>query len=135
MNLYNENNGLSLSNIISTTRCRKYKPFLPSFNPTIDNLSVNSSKYKSYTVVYITGSNFLPPVYGTTYVNFGENFTKIPIIFYTSFNISFIIPLNANIGEYQVKVINIYNGNFSPNVNTSYPGIQNYSNSINYTIY
>jgi hypothetical protein len=131
---YQTDNG-TIPNTTSFTKCRKYKPFLPSFTPTIDYLSVTSSRYKKYSLVYITGSNFLPPVYGNTYVNFGDSFTDIPITFYSCFNISFVVPLNAFIGEYKVKVVNIYNGNFSPGVNTTYPGIPNYSNSITYTIY
>jgi hypothetical protein len=131
---YQNDNG-TIPNTISSNKCRKYKPFLPSFAPIINNLSVTSSKYKKYSIVYISGSNFLPPVYGDTYVNFGEAFTKIPITFYSCFNISFVVPLNAIISKYQVKVVNIYNGNYSPGVNTTYPGIPNYSNSITYTIY
>ena len=131
---YQNDNG-TIPNTTSNNKCRKYKPFLPSFTPIINNLSVTSSQYKKYSMVYISGSNFLPPVYGDTYVNFGEASTIIPITFHSCFNISFVIPLNIGIGEYQVKVVNIYNGNFSPGVNTSYPGIPNYSNSITYTIY
>ena len=117
------------------SKCLKYKPFLPNFAPKIDNISVNSSLFNTYSIVNITGSNFLPPVYGNTFVNLGETYTNLPIIFYSCFNISFVIPLNAIPGEYKIKVVNIYNGNFSPAVNTSYPGIPNYSNSITYTIY
>lgn len=122
---------------ITTTvsKCLKYKPFLPSFTPIINNLSTTSSIIKKYSLVYITGSNFLPPVYGNTYVNFGNLYTNIPITFYSCFNISFVVPINASQGEYQVKVVNVYNGNFSPGVNTSYPGNLNYSNSITYTIH
>jgi len=108
---------------------------LPSFTPVINSLSQITSISKKYSLVYINGSNFLPPVYGNTYVNFGESFTNIPITFYSCFNISFVIPISAVKGEYQVKVVNIYNGNFSPGVNTSNPGIPNYSNSVTYTIY
>jgi uncharacterized protein (TIGR03437 family) len=84
-------------------------------------------------MVYIDGSNFFPPTNGITYVNFG-NYTNLPVIFYSSFNISFVVPLNAGAGNYTVTVVNIYNGNFSLQVNTSYPGIPNYSNSVVYTL-
>lgn len=114
-------------------RCSKYKGFLPSFTPVINNLSVTTSVAGAYSRVYINGSNFLPPCNGTTYVNFG-NFNQLPITFYSSFNISFVVPLNANGGDYNVVVVNVYNGNFSPAVNQSYPGKLNYSNSITYTI-
>ena len=105
----------------------------PSFNPVINNLSVNSSLAGAYSMVYINGSNFLPPSNGITYVNFG-NYTNLPVTFYSSFNISFVVPLNAGAGNYTVTVVNVYNGNFSPQVNTSYQGIPNYSNSLVYTL-
>jgi uncharacterized protein (TIGR03437 family) len=105
----------------------------PSFNPVINSLSVNSSLVGRYTMVYIDGSNFFPPSNGITYVNFG-NYTNLHITFYSSFNISFVVPLNAVAGNYSVTVVNVYNGNFSLQVNTSYPGILNYSNSVVYTL-
>ena len=101
----------------------------PSFNPIINNLSSNLSSFGIYSQVYINGSNFQ----GTSFVNFGP-YKNLPIIFYSSFNISFVVPLNAPIGSYNVIVVSIYNGNFSPQINTSYPGNQNYSNSITYNI-
>lgn len=107
--------------------------FYPNFSPAISSLSVTSSDPGIYSLVYITGANFLPPSYGTTYVNFGI-YTKLPITFYSTINISFVVPLNAPSGNYNVKVVNIYNDNFSPAVNQSYPGNQNNSNSITYTI-
>jgi hypothetical protein len=114
-------------------RKKRYENFYPSFNPVINDLSVNTSTAGLYSVVYIDGSNFFPPSNGITYVNFG-NFTNLPITFYSSFNISFVVPLNATAGNYNVTVVNIYNGNFSQQVNTSYPGIPNYSNSLVYTL-
>jgi hypothetical protein len=111
----------------------KNRQMYPSFAPTINGLSATNSVHGNYSVVYISGTNFLPPCYGTTYVNFGT-FKELPITFYSSTSISFIVPLNAVAGSYNVQVINIYNSNFSPAVNQSYPGIQNYSNLITYTI-
>ena len=118
---------------ITGTNCRLSKSFYPSFSPTISTLSVITSVHGNYSLVYILGSNFLPPCYGTTYVNFGS-FTNLPITFYSPLNISFIVPLNAPPGIYNVIVVNLYNCNFSPAVNQSYPGNQNYSNTITYTI-
>ena len=122
-------------NFISTKNINKIKHnnSYPSFNPVINSLSVNSSLVGAYSIVYIDGSNFFPPSNGITYVNFG-NYTKLPVTFYSSFNISFVIPLNAGAGNYNVTVVNVYNGNFSLQVNTSYPGIPNYSNSLVYTL-
>ena len=118
---------------ITGTNCRLSKSFYPSFSPTISTLSVITSVNGNYSLVYILGSNFLPPCYGTTYVNFG-NFKQLPITFYSPFNISFVVPLNAPPGIYNVIVVNLYNGKFSPAVNQSYAGNQNYSNTITYTV-
>jgi len=111
-------------------RCRQYEPGYPGFAPIISRLSPDQGKY---VIVHITGVNFLPPSYGTTYVNFGT-FTRIPITFYSSFNISFVVPLSAPAGIYNVVVVNVYNSNFSPAVNSSYPGNPNYSNPLQFTV-
>lgn len=103
----------------------------PSFTPELYALSKNSSNVKTYSLIYITGSNFLPN--GTTFVKFGS-FGFLPITYYSSFNMSFVVPLNAVVGNYNVQVVNLYNGNFSPSINQSYPGNLNFSNSITYTI-
>ena len=114
-------------------RCLKYKGFLPSFTPVISNLSITTSAAGAYSRVYINGSNFIPSCNGVTYVNFG-NLKNIQITFYSSFNLSFVVPLNAPKGTYLVTVVNVYNSNFSPPVNQTYTGIPNYSNSIAYQI-
>ena len=121
----------SSRNIFSN--CRLYKGFYPNFAPTINSLSADTSNEGVYSHVYINGSNFLPPCYGKTYVNFGP-YTNLPIIFYSSFNLSFVVPLNAKAGNYNIVVVNIYNSNFSPAVNQSYPGNNNYSNKVVYII-
>jgi hypothetical protein len=114
--------------------CRKVtKASYPSFAPVINNFSVNSSGAGVYSLVYIYGINFLPQVYGTTYVNFGP-FKQLPITFYSNSCISFVVPLNAPPDNYTIVVVNIYNSNYSPSVNHSYPGNPNYSNSNIYTI-
>jgi len=125
---------VTVSKNINTTQitCRQYKAFLPSFTPIIYGLSIDTSVAGSYSLVYITGENFLPN--GTTYVNFSNYFQRLPITYYSSNNISFVIPLNALAGVYDVTVVNIYTGNFSLSVNYSYPGNLNYSNSVNYTL-
>lgn len=118
---------------ITTTQitCRLYKSLLPSFTPAISNLSVTSSLAGQYSLVYINGSNFFPN--GTTFVNFGI-YTNIPIVYYSSFNISFVVPLNASVGNYNVVVVNLYNGQLSSPVKYSYSGNLNYSNSIVYRV-
>lgn len=104
---------------------------LPSFTPILNSLSVTESRAGVYAPVYVKGSNFLPN--GTTFIQFGE-LGYIQASYYSSFNLSFIVPLNAEPGEHQVKVVNLYNGNFCPPINQSYPGVLNFSNPITYTI-
>ena len=95
-------------------------------------MSVTTSKLNTYSLVYVYGSNFLPN--GTTFIQFGT-YGYLPVTYYSSFNLSFIVPINALSGNYNVKVVKLYNGNVSPPVNQSYPGNLNYSNnSITYTI-
>ena len=105
----------------------------PSFTPVINSISVNSSIKGVYTTVYIRGSNFLPLCNGNSYVNFGS-YTNLPIVFYNSFYISFVVPLNASVGFYNIQVVNVYNDNFSLPVSQTYAGRLNYSNSVEYTI-
>jgi hypothetical protein len=111
--------------------CLRNKGFLPSFTPNLSSLSVTTSSSAAYSVVYVNGSNFLPN--GTTFIQFG-GLGYLPVTYYSSFNLSFVVPLNAIANNYLVKVVNLYNGNFSPEVNQSYPGNLNFSNSITYTI-
>jgi hypothetical protein len=115
----------------TTRNCRKLKSIYPSFTPILYNLSTTSSPLGSYSLVYVNGSNFLPN--GTTFVKFG-NYGYLPTTYYSSFNLSFVVPLNPIVGSYQVQVVNVYNGNFSPEINQSYPGNINLSNSITYTV-
>jgi len=126
----NQNPNSAEQNLVQDN-CRKYKGFLPSFKPQLNSLSDITSNSGDYTIVYINGTNFLPS--GTTYINFGS-FKNIPVVYYSSFNISFVVPINALPGNYNVVAVNIYNDNFSPPVNISYGGKLNYSNSINYVI-
>ena len=118
-------------NTTISSRCRKYKGFYPSFTPEIGNMSTTTSVAGNYSFVSIHGLNFLPN--GTTYVNFGM-YTNIPVTYGSSFNIAFVVPTNAPIGNYNVVVVNVYSDNFSPPVNQSYPGTLNYSTPIVYTL-
>lgn len=116
----------------TTSNCRRrLKGFFPSFKPILSGLSQITSISGAYSLVYINGYNFLP--FGTTFIKFGS-FGYLPVIYYSSFNLSFVVPLNAIAGNYQVYVVNLYNGNFSPQVNQSYPGNLNFSQPITYTI-
>ena len=115
----------------SVRNCRKYKGFYPSFTPVLGSLSVTSSAEKTYSLVYITGSNFLPG--GATFIKFGI-LGYYPVIFYSSYNLSFVVPENAAPGNYNVQVVNLYNSNFSPPINQTYTGNLNYSKPIIYTV-
>lgn len=122
------------------SKCRNIKSAYPSFTPQILHLSETSSLQGQYKVIKINGVNFLPSVYGTTYVNFDKNFgytnfKQLPITFYNTSQISFVVPLNTVAGNYTVTVVNVYNSNFSPAVNQTYSGNLNYSNKITYTIF
>jgi hypothetical protein len=127
----NNNANANTSITLKTTRnCRRYNGFYPSFTPIFNRLSVTSSSAGNYSLVYVYGSNFLPN--GTTFIKFGNVY--LPVTYYNSFNLSFVVPLNLVSDNYNVQVINLYNGNFSQQVNQSYPGNLNFSNSIIYTI-
>jgi len=117
--------------------CKQSTGFYPSFTPIIYSLSTYTSVHGTYSLVYINGANFQVPCIATTYINFTNavnSYTRIPITFYSSYYISFVVPTNAPTGTYSVVAVNIYNGNFSPQVNNSYPGILDYSNAFNYTL-
>jgi len=103
-------------------------PTYPSFVATIT--SIQKVSVGDSNVIYIRGSNFFPPVYNTTFVNFG-NFTNLPIEFYSCFYISFIIPTSAINGTYNITVLNIYNKLCTPCI---YPGINTYSNAYFYEL-
>jgi len=122
------NGGFSLTNL--QTRCVK-KSFYPSFKPIISGLSNNSAEAGTYNELYITGFNFLPN--GTTYLMFGN--IKCDISYSGSNNISFIIPFDADVGVYNVIVVNIYNDNFSPAIRQTRPGQLIYSNIVKFTLF
>ena len=120
---YQNSNGTVIDTI--RRRIRKYTNFYPSFNPIINNLSSTLSLFGIYSQVYINGSNFQ----GTAFVNFGT-YKNLPIIFYSSFNISFVVPKNAPAGIYDIVVVNLYNGQLSPAVKYSYSGVLNSKDTI-----
>ena len=105
--------------LLSSTPCRKYNYNYPNLSPVITSLSLYSSVKGEYTVVYVTGINF--QIGGITTVSFGP-YKNIPVTFYGSLNISFVVPAKALIGIYVVQVfINIY-------------PTQLYSNAVEYII-
>lgn len=123
----------SLSNSSAITReirgCRT--SVVPSFVPELFSLSKNSSEYATYSNVFVYGSNFLP---NATAVLFGD-YGIVSVQFLSSFQLSFSVPDDALPGTYNVKVVNIYNNNFSQPVKQIGTGKINASTrSISYTI-
>jgi len=115
----------------------KSNGFYPNFTPAIYYLYTNISIHGAYSLIYINGNNFQAPSIATTYINFTNtlhSYTKIPITFFSTSYISFVVPTAALAGTYSVVAVNVYNGNFSPQVNNSYPGILDYSNAVNYVL-
>ena len=110
----------------SKSNCARSKGFYPSFTPVLSNLSQYTSPAGEYAEVVVTGANMFP--FGTTSVDFGGTSTKIT--FLSPYAATFLIPTSLPSGQYSVRLVNIYNGNFYPPVNQSQAGIPNYSAEI-----
>jgi hypothetical protein len=110
--------------------CPRLKNGYPSFTPIINGLSITTSVFAAYSLVYVTGGNFLPN--GTTFIQFGT-FGYIPAIFYSSSSISFVVPLYLEPKKYNIKVVNLYNNNFS--LGCSQKQLSNLIFSSNYITY
>ena len=88
--------------------CQNYsEKSYPDLSPTIIYLSdyyVNylASSNTPYRI-YIRGTNF--NTNDITSITFGP-YKNIPITFYSSTSISFIIPMNAKLGPYNIQVVN-----------------------------
>jgi hypothetical protein len=126
---FNRQNSNTLQN-----KCRKYNGFYPNFAPVLTSLSVTSSTAGIYSLVYVFGYNFLPN--GNTYINFGS-INNIPVTYYSSNNISFVVPVINNFGAqgYNVVAVNVYNGKYGFAVKKPAIGSLTYSNPLTYTIY
>ena len=94
----------------SSLSCRVASNVLPDITPVINYLSPTSSIQSVYTVVYLYGNNFgdKNSKIGTSVVNFGSTFTNLPISFYSSQEISFVVPINAIKGTYEITVSNLH---------------------------
>jgi len=109
------------NNLSSKTSCAKYKNIFPNFTPVIVSLTPDTSNAGEYTQVNVFGNNFsLGSRIGYTVINFAN--TIIPVTYYGSSNISFIVPVNAGPGVYTVQAVNVFYPNSS------------YSNIVNFTI-
>ena len=113
------------SKIPSTVNARKYKYSYPNTSPIIYSLSITESVLGDYTICYISGENFSKSnTTGNSTVTFG-NIENIPVTFFSSLNISFVVPflhLTPNT-TYSVQVVN---NNYFPSTT--------YSNLVNYTL-
>ena len=94
--------------IPSIAKSRKVDEKYPNISPIINSISPSESVLGVYTVCYLSGLNFSKSTTtGNSTITFGE-ITNIPITFYSSLNISFVVPvinLYSNT-SYDVKVIN-----------------------------
>jgi len=109
--------------LLKNASCRTYKGFFPDITPVIYNLSRDTSVHDTYALVYITGNNFL--LDGMTRVDFGS-YHNLPVTFFSSVNLSFIVPQDAIAGGYDVKVTTVNNDQVVPTTM--------YSNGVLYTI-
>lgn len=90
----------------SSVKCRKFEYKYPNTSPVIYSLTPNESVLEDYTVCYINGLNFSKSnTTGNSTVTFG-NIKNIPVTFYSSLNISFVVPNNLIFGIYNVQVVN-----------------------------
>lgn len=95
----------------SSLSCRVTSNVLPDIKPVINSFSPTSSIQGVHTVVYLYGNNFgnKNSKIGTSVVNFGSTstYTKLPVSFYSSQEISFIVPSGATKGTYEITVSNL----------------------------
>lgn len=90
----------------SSVKGRKYEYIYPNTSPVIYSLTPNESVLENYTVCYINGLNFSKSnTTGNSTVTFGD-IKNIPVTFYSSLNISFVVPNNIIFGVYNVQVVN-----------------------------
>lgn len=96
-----------LSTVKSTVSCRKYRKLPPDIIPVILQIVPEQSILGNYIVAHIVGYNFsLGGPLGYSTVTFG-NITNIPVTFFSSLNISFVIPvIDVTNGIYKVQVVN-----------------------------
>ena len=111
--------------IPSSVKGRKYKYLYPNTSPIIYSLSLTESVLGDYTICDISGLNFSKSnTTGNSTISFG-NITNIPVTFFSSLNISFVVPfihLSPNT-TYNVQVVN----------NNYFPSTL-YSNKVSYTL-
>lgn len=113
----------SYYNKFRTTSKRINNYTYPDTTPIIQSLYPTGSALSDYTICYIDGLNFSKEnTTGNSTVTFGD-IKNIPVIFYSSLNLSFVVPNNLPVGTYQVQVVN----------NNYFPSTL-YSNKVNYIL-
>lgn len=111
------------SKIILSTKKRILEKKFPNTSPVISVVSPSQSILGDYTICYLTGLNFSKSnTTGNSTITFGD-ITNIPITFFSSLNVSFVVPNNLAAGTYSVQVVN---NNYFPSTLAS--------NIVNYTI-
>jgi hypothetical protein len=112
------------SKIASAVKCRKFEYKYPDTSPVIYSLSVTSSVLGEYTVCYINGLNFSKSTTtGNSTVTFGD-IANIPVIFYSSLNLSFVVPNSINLVAGTTYLVQVVNNNYFPSTT--------YSNKVEY---
>lgn len=113
----------SFFKVPSSVNCRKFEYKYPDTSPEIYKLHPAESIVTDYTVCNIIGLNFSKSnTTGNSTVTFG-NITNIPVTFYSSLNIAFVVPNNLATGTYAVQVVN----------NNYFPSTL-YSNMVDYVL-
>ena len=105
------------NNIFSSKgSCKIYKGYYPDYTPVITTLSPDSSTVGKYKQVYVYGNNFsMGSKIGYTVIKF--NNITIPVTFYGSDSVSFVVPVDLPAGVYPVQVMNIlYPTSFYSNI-------------------
>ena len=98
----------------STVNARKYKYSYPNTSPVIYSLSPAQSVLGEYTVCYINGLNFSKEnTTGNSTVTFGD-IANIPVIFYSSLNLSFVVPNSNNLVPGTTYLVQVVNNNYFP---------------------
>ena len=119
--------------IINTNKnnsCSKYQKKPINYKPTIIYITPDVVVNNVYTEVYVYGYNFFNA--DSTYITL-NNSISIPVSFYSSRLITFIVPQNLEIITYDLNVVN--NISYSPINVSSMPQSQlAISNSVNFTV-
>lgn len=91
----------------------------PSLQPHLESLSVSSCPKKTYCRVHVFGALFFPASSSVTntvvaWINAASQEVQyLPVTFYSSSELSFLVPLNAAPNMYTVRVANLIDNPFN----------------------